>query len=196
MRVIIALSRCITPVVLLLIVCGLAACGSNSSTRPPAPSPTSETVVSTTQPSVQSTPSGVKVTPTETKALILVQTNKNSYTSSEVVSITITNRLNRPIYISNLYTNCTPVLLERASAKDQWSSLGRCPTGQGTFTQIKPGEVIEQKLTPGVSGGVSKPHINTQWQTGTYRISLHYAFAPDQDELPATSVQSLPFSIS
>jgi hypothetical protein len=159
----------------LVAVVALAACapssGDNETARPPsfasAGSPTAGPVADHSSP------------PPEPAGKVTVSTSADKYVVGGMITASITNRLDRPIYTDNSKTACTIAYVQRQDGGG-WTDISSCRMDRPTLTV---------SLGPGQIRTVS---FDSAFARGTYRIRFTYRMTQEvagDDPLAAYSAE-------
>lgn len=103
--------------------------------------------------------------PTATTGPVTLSVDSTSYSTSDTISVTLTNRSSQTIYFFDHQTNCTVILLQR-QVNGKWEDIDNCRLGRMSILQmLDAGQHLVVKLTA----------PNGNWPSGSYRATLSYS---------------------
>lgn len=195
--------------ILLLITGILAACGngttsSGSGSASASPGPTG--ISGSASPSPGTTASVGGSTPTagptatsgSSQGQVKLEMDRNTFASSDRITVLITNNSGHSIFVSPYQSQCTMVTLERLT-NNAWTSRKDClraPASGYGLTELKAGQNLKQTLNPVSGSGMRPASAQRIWLTGTYRVTLAYSRTSDSENATYTQVHSSNFEIN
>ena len=117
--------------------------------------------------------------PTHISGPIDISTDHSVYAPTEVISVTITNSLSKPIIAYDTQSGCSILALQRQQG-GVWlpASAAHCPLGRvAAPITIQAGGTYKAAIQPAYPG---LPSMSGEryFTPGTYRLALNYYFAP------------------
>lgn len=179
---------CLLALVLAFVLVG---CGYNGM---PSPSPGGSSSAGSTPTSTPATRQPAPTTPPVSPAgAVRLELDKTRYATNETVNVTILNGSAKNISTTDHQSDCTMLMLEWQSSTG-WVMVGRCRTMLlSRMYTLKPGSTTLQRLSPAFSApGTSTAAL---WRPGTYRVTLFYHSAPDQDSVQGQENVSVEFTV-
>ncbi len=124
--------------------------------------------------------------------LVTLTLDKQHYSASDTIVVTIHNGLSQTIWLEGQQTNCKAVLVERQQG-DQWNRVQDC-------TLLTPAHPVPLAAGSTIAEGVAATQgflaDATGWPAGTYRVSLTYAAGATETAQPTRVVHSAEFVVS
>ena len=174
---------------MLMLVCGLTACGYLYQTTTNAPGKT-PVAASTASTSKASGAAPVAVTPGQVKLAL----DKTQYARDETVTVSILNGLQVNIYTTNHQSDCSILLLEW-QGPGGWVTVGRCLSEIASGpVMLKAGSITALQFKPSAATFRTPPA--GAWQPGSYRFTLFYHFSPEPDSVQGLHTQAVEFTVA
>jgi len=114
-----------------------------------------------------------------------------TYTTTDVIAVTVRNQLGSDVFAPDHQTSCTVVQLQIMN-NGAWQNQGGCSLGMATrLIPIKAGSSMAVTLAPGAGQIRTKP-----WPAGSYRIVFTYHVGSAAPTSAGETVYSAPFTVS
>jgi len=126
-----------------------------------------------------------------------ISTDHSIYAPTDVIKVTITNSLTKPIIAYDTQSGCSILALER-QAGGQWivANVAHCPLGRVALPiTIKAGGTYSAAIRP-FYPGMPSASGERYFTPGTYRLALDYFFAPLGSNGPHSATGTLLLSAS
>jgi hypothetical protein len=124
--------------------------------------------------------------PTPPPKIIVITTDRQQYTQSQVIAVTVQNVTNTAYYATEEYSACTMLVLQ-LRVNGAWQEVQPCLGGpEPQVRQLAPKVAFPLSFGPG-----NTPNNPNLWQPGTYRFALAYGTKSD-----GSGAQSFSYSAS
>jgi hypothetical protein len=124
-----------------------------------------------------------------TSGEVTLSLDKQHYTASDAITVTITNGLATSIWVTDHQTNCTVVTVERQQ-DGHWQAVAPCLLMIATrMISLAPASLTPVRLLHAGTG------LQNVWPAGTYRVKLSYRGAEETPGAVGATVYSEEFSI-
>jgi hypothetical protein len=116
-----------------------------------------------------------------TPGQVVVTLDRGTYRVGEVVTVTVMNGLDQPVYADDMKSACSIVILQQRQGQD-WVSVTGCGMERAPFARgIGPGMGREILLDPNDPIFATATGHGPAFGAGTYRVAFKYRLDPTRD---------------